>query len=151
MTHITVKKLTEPLKEPEREVHRRGKVARRQKRNESLAIAGRNLFDDEASSSVNSEPKISPQIKSLREPREQVCLSEGDIYDDPSLLRFYQNDDLPPWGNSSKRIEGEEGPDWVVKRKNKKPSPKTTTPTLAITTRSGTTASDPPYPSQPIS
>ncbi|GJT32422.1 hypothetical protein Tco_0922841 [Tanacetum coccineum] len=29
-------------------------------------------------------------------PREQVCLSGGDIYDDPSLLRFYQNDDIPP-------------------------------------------------------
>ncbi|GJS82491.1 DNA-directed DNA polymerase [Tanacetum coccineum] len=30
------------------------------------------------------------------DPAEQVCLSEGDIYDDPSLLRFYQNDDTPP-------------------------------------------------------
>ncbi|GJS52321.1 hypothetical protein Tco_0625683 [Tanacetum coccineum] len=30
---------------------------------------------------------------------EQVCLSEGVIYDDPSFLRFYQNDDIPPWGN----------------------------------------------------
>ncbi|GJU64026.1 hypothetical protein Tco_1245861 [Tanacetum coccineum] len=28
--------------------------------------------------------------------REQVCLSGGDIYNDPSILRFYQNDDLPP-------------------------------------------------------
>ncbi|GJS76001.1 reverse transcriptase [Tanacetum coccineum] len=27
---------------------------------------------------------------------EQVCLSGGDIYDDPSLLRFYQNDDILP-------------------------------------------------------
>ncbi|GJU94278.1 hypothetical protein Tco_1319034 [Tanacetum coccineum] len=67
MTHSTVKKLTKPLKEPEREVHRRGKAARRQQRNKSLAIAERNLFDDEASSSVNSEPKISPQIKILLE------------------------------------------------------------------------------------
>ncbi|GJV78395.1 hypothetical protein Tco_1509979 [Tanacetum coccineum] len=29
-------------------------------------------------------------------PSEQVCLSGGDIYNDPSLLRFYQNDDTSP-------------------------------------------------------
>nr|GEU39074.1 hypothetical protein [Tanacetum cinerariifolium] len=29
---------------------------------------------------------------------EQVYLFGGDIYDDPSLRRFYQNDDTPPWG-----------------------------------------------------
>ncbi|GKC56829.1 hypothetical protein Tco_1084427, partial [Tanacetum coccineum] len=29
-------------------------------------------------------------------PSEQVCLSGGDIYTDPSLLRFYQNDDTSP-------------------------------------------------------
>ncbi|GKA41594.1 hypothetical protein Tco_0734254 [Tanacetum coccineum] len=50
------------------------------------------------------------------EPREQVCLSGGDIYDDPSLLRFYQNDDIPPWENLRQRKEGEEGPEWVVRR-----------------------------------
>nr|GEW81557.1 hypothetical protein [Tanacetum cinerariifolium] len=32
-------------------------------------------------------------------PSEQVRLSGGDIYNDPSLLRFYQNDDTLPWGN----------------------------------------------------
>nr|GEZ14448.1 retrovirus-related Pol polyprotein from transposon TNT 1-94 [Tanacetum cinerariifolium] len=39
----------------------------------------------------------------------------GDIYDDPSFKIIYQNDDLPSWGNSRKRMEGEERPDWVVK------------------------------------
>ncbi|GKB50454.1 putative reverse transcriptase domain-containing protein [Tanacetum coccineum] len=50
-------------------------------------------------------------------PPEQVCLSRGDIYDDPSLLRFYQNDDIPPWGNNQQKKEGEEGPKWVVRIK----------------------------------
>ncbi|GKB52601.1 hypothetical protein Tco_0903354 [Tanacetum coccineum] len=49
-------------------------------------------------------------------PAEQVCLSGGDIYDDPSLLRFYQNDDVLPWGNR-KQKEGEDGPKWVVRSK----------------------------------
>ncbi|GJV69973.1 reverse transcriptase domain-containing protein [Tanacetum coccineum] len=40
----------------------------------------------------------------------QVCLSRGDNYDDPSLLRFYQNDDISPWGNIQRKAEGEEGP-----------------------------------------
>ncbi|GKF72735.1 hypothetical protein Tco_0208849, partial [Tanacetum coccineum] len=42
---------------------------------------------------------------------EKVCLSGGDIYDDPSLLKFYQNDDIPPWGNYIKE-EGEEDLHW---------------------------------------
>ncbi|GJX40271.1 hypothetical protein Tco_0255261 [Tanacetum coccineum] len=42
---------------------------------------------------------------------EQVCLSEWDIYDDPSLLRFYQNDEIPPWGNSRRKEEGEKAPE----------------------------------------
>ncbi|GJS15783.1 hypothetical protein Tco_0410255 [Tanacetum coccineum] len=40
-------------------------------------------------------------------PTEQVCLSLGDIYNDPSLLRFYQNDDIPSWGNNQRNEEGE--------------------------------------------
>ncbi|GJT02803.1 hypothetical protein Tco_0823972 [Tanacetum coccineum] len=67
MTRSTVKKLNEPLEEPEREMHKRRKATSRQQQNESLAIAGRNPFDDEASSSVNSKPKITSLIKSLRE------------------------------------------------------------------------------------
>nr|GFA79479.1 hypothetical protein [Tanacetum cinerariifolium] len=48
---------------------------------------------------------------------EQVCLSDGDIYHDPSLLRFYQNDDIPPRGNSRQKKDGEKGPEWVVRSK----------------------------------
>ncbi|GJT87966.1 hypothetical protein Tco_1069683 [Tanacetum coccineum] len=51
MTRSTVKKLTEPLNEPEKEFWRLRRAALRQHQNESLAIARRNLFDDDASSS----------------------------------------------------------------------------------------------------
>ncbi|GJR13429.1 hypothetical protein Tco_0796081 [Tanacetum coccineum] len=47
----------------------------------------------------------------------QVCLSGGDIYDDPSLPRFYQNDDTPPWGNNKRKEKGEDGPEWIVRSK----------------------------------
>nr|GEU37952.1 hypothetical protein [Tanacetum cinerariifolium] len=47
----------------------------------------------------------------------QVCLSEGDIYDDPFLLRFYQKNDTPPRGNNKCKEKGEDGPEWVVRIK----------------------------------
>ncbi|GJU88683.1 hypothetical protein Tco_1301106 [Tanacetum coccineum] len=50
-------------------------------------------------------------------PSEQVCLSGGDIYNDPSLLRFYQNDDTSPWGNSKRKEKGKDGPEWIVRSK----------------------------------
>ncbi|GJS00848.1 DNA-directed DNA polymerase [Tanacetum coccineum] len=67
MTRSTIKKLVEPLKEPEREMHRLRKAVRRQQQNESLAIAWRNLFDGEASSSISYELKITAPTKILRE------------------------------------------------------------------------------------
>ncbi|GKD67198.1 hypothetical protein Tco_1309306 [Tanacetum coccineum] len=45
--------------------------------------------------------------------REQVCLSGGDIFDGPSLLKYYQNDEYPPWGIRRRKLEGEKGPEWV--------------------------------------
>ncbi|GJR66972.1 hypothetical protein Tco_0013037 [Tanacetum coccineum] len=122
--------------------------------------------------------------------REKACLSGGDIYDDPSLLKFYQNNDIPLWGNLIRKREEEEGLDWVVRSKFKDEmanfmmekkyrlkrlgemlhqqrndmhekfsqilstlDDKTTNkePTLAITTRCGTTIRDPSYPNQPNS
>ncbi|GKB33993.1 hypothetical protein Tco_0873394, partial [Tanacetum coccineum] len=47
----------------------------------------------------------------------QVCLSGGDIYDHHSLLRFYQNNDTPPWGNSKHKEIGEDSPEWIVRSK----------------------------------
>ncbi|GKC25546.1 hypothetical protein Tco_1027696 [Tanacetum coccineum] len=67
MTRSTIKKLTEPLEEPEREFRRRRKAAYHQEQNESLAIDGRNLFNDKASSFANSEPTPSSSSKRLRE------------------------------------------------------------------------------------
>ncbi|GKA29708.1 hypothetical protein Tco_0715953 [Tanacetum coccineum] len=45
--------------------------------------------------------------------REHLCLSRGDIFDDPSLQKYYQNDVYPPWGNRKRKLEGEEGIKWV--------------------------------------
>ncbi|GJV00394.1 DNA-directed DNA polymerase [Tanacetum coccineum] len=50
-------------------------------------------------------------------PSEQVCLSGGDIYTDPSLLRFYQNNDTSPWGNNKRKEKGKDGPEWIVRSK----------------------------------
>ncbi|GJW55186.1 hypothetical protein Tco_0099271 [Tanacetum coccineum] len=44
-----------------------------------------------------------------------VCLSDGDIYDDPFLLRFYLIDDTPPWGNSNHKEKGEDGLEWTIR------------------------------------
>ncbi|GJY91792.1 DNA-directed DNA polymerase [Tanacetum coccineum] len=67
MTRSTIKKLTEPLDEPEREFQRLRKAALRQHQNESLAIAGRNLFDDEASSSNDIKTKPVTSLETLQE------------------------------------------------------------------------------------
>ncbi|GJS84981.1 DNA-directed DNA polymerase [Tanacetum coccineum] len=65
MTRSTVKRLTKPLDEPERELRRRRKAALRSHQNESLAIVERDLFDDEASSSHNTRAKPITPPKTL--------------------------------------------------------------------------------------
>ncbi|GKG23000.1 hypothetical protein Tco_0388303 [Tanacetum coccineum] len=67
MTRSTVKRLMEPLDEPEREFQRRRRAAMRSHQNESLVIAGRNLFNDEVSSSNNTGPKPPTPPKTLHE------------------------------------------------------------------------------------
>ncbi|GJT74024.1 hypothetical protein Tco_1033310 [Tanacetum coccineum] len=67
MTRGTAKKLTKPLDEPEREFRRRRRASWRQHQNESLAIAGRNLFDDEESCFINSGAEPSVPLKTLWE------------------------------------------------------------------------------------
>nr|GEV94729.1 hypothetical protein [Tanacetum cinerariifolium]GEV96887.1 hypothetical protein [Tanacetum cinerariifolium] len=110
----------------------------RSHQNDSLAIAGRNLFDDEASSSNNTRAKLPTRPKTLHEHShpnpfgsneadkceqnnlsEKVCMSGGDIYNDPSLLRFHQNDDTLPWGNSKRKKKGEDGPELIIRSKFK--------------------------------
>ena len=46
---------------------------------------------------------------------EQACLSSHDIFDDPSLLTFYQNNDFIPWGNLVRSDGGGEHPDYKVR------------------------------------
>ncbi|GJV36512.1 ribonuclease H-like domain-containing protein [Tanacetum coccineum] len=60
MKRSTVKELTEPFDEPEREFRRLRRAVLRHHQNESLAIARRNLFDDEASSSNETKTKPVP-------------------------------------------------------------------------------------------
>ncbi|GJU73840.1 DNA-directed DNA polymerase [Tanacetum coccineum] len=67
MTRSTIKRLTKPLDEPERELQRLRRASFRLKQNESLVIAGRNLFDDEASSSSNIGAKPPTPPKTLHE------------------------------------------------------------------------------------
>ncbi|GKA11248.1 hypothetical protein Tco_0690681, partial [Tanacetum coccineum] len=67
MTRSTVKRFTKPLDDPEREFWRCRKAALRSHQNESLAIAGRNLFADEASSSYNTGAKPPTPPKTLHE------------------------------------------------------------------------------------
>ncbi|GJT52652.1 putative reverse transcriptase domain-containing protein [Tanacetum coccineum] len=121
---------------------------------------------------------------------EKVYLSGGYIYDDPSLLRFYQNDDTLPCGNNKRKEKGEDDPERIVRSKfedalanfmlkkkshakgirdmlvqhrkelheqysqilstiSKSKNPKLEAPTLAITTRSGISTQDPPFPAPP--
>ncbi|GJY95931.1 hypothetical protein Tco_0512292 [Tanacetum coccineum] len=65
MTRSTVKSLTKPLDEPEREFQRLRKAAMHSHQNESLDIAGRNLFDDQASFSNNNGAKMPTPPKTL--------------------------------------------------------------------------------------
>ncbi|GKD27454.1 hypothetical protein Tco_1233668, partial [Tanacetum coccineum] len=91
-------------------------------------------------------------------PSEQVCLSGGDIYNDPSLLRFYENDNTLPWGNNKHKEKGEDDPEWIIRskfkdglakfmlEKKKSETLEPDAPTFAITTRSGASTQDPPFP-----
>ncbi|GJZ30317.1 putative reverse transcriptase domain-containing protein [Tanacetum coccineum] len=67
MTRSTVKRLTKPLDEPKREFRRLKRAGLRSHQNKSLAIAGRNLFDDDASSSNNTGHKPPTPSKTLHE------------------------------------------------------------------------------------
>ncbi|GJV49300.1 hypothetical protein Tco_1439512 [Tanacetum coccineum] len=77
---------------------------------------------------------------------EQVCLSERDIYDDPSLLRFYQNDDTPPWGNIKRKEKGEDGPEWIV---GTPPRSTSDNPTKGETKKEGAKGAEPSIIQEP--
>nr|GEU44666.1 callose synthase 3 [Tanacetum cinerariifolium] len=139
-----VKKLKEPLDEPEREIDRRRR-------------AGRNIFKNEASSSANSRSKPTPpprehsspnsdgfqnpivlpveQTRNIvdlcdiwliqgvwkakewldKTPPTQITMWEQLV--SRFLDYFFPNDNILPWGNIRQKAEGEEGPEWVVMSK----------------------------------
>ncbi|GJW23398.1 DNA-directed DNA polymerase [Tanacetum coccineum] len=84
----TVKRLTKPLDEPERECQRRRKAALCSHQNETLPIAERNLFDDEASSSHNTGAKPPTPPKTLQEHSHPNSSADGATRD-TSRLRFF--------------------------------------------------------------
>ncbi|GJT11090.1 hypothetical protein Tco_0858132 [Tanacetum coccineum] len=237
MTCTIVKRLTKPLDQPEREFLRLKRAIWRLQQNESLAIAERNLFDAEASSSKNTgaKPPTPPktlhkhshpnpssfqnpitlpteqtgrivdsndiwgrikracnQISYLETPTqefglknlylicdyyggshqvdeckqtnlaEQVCLSGGDIYDDPSLLRNKFEDKLANFmlekkshakgiGNMLDQHGKElhEQFSQILSMIRKRKTHESEAPTFAITTRSGVSTQDPPFPTSP--
>ncbi|GKA40604.1 hypothetical protein Tco_0733197 [Tanacetum coccineum] len=67
MTRSTIKRLTKPFDEPEREFQRLKRASWHLQQNESLAIAERNLFDDKVSSSNNTGAKPPTPPKTLHE------------------------------------------------------------------------------------
>ncbi|GKE84728.1 hypothetical protein Tco_1558470 [Tanacetum coccineum] len=76
----------------------------------------KNMSNDDLWDDIGSHE--ADECKQLN-PTNQVCLSEGDIYDDPSLMRFYHNDDTSPWVNNKRKEKGEDGPEWIVRSKFK--------------------------------
>ncbi|GJS96266.1 hypothetical protein Tco_0803234 [Tanacetum coccineum] len=149
-----------------------------------------NLWDEPSPSMNVSFISEAMQPTLRRRLKRALCLSGGDIYNDHSLLRFYQNDDTSPWGNIKRKEKGEDGPEWIVRSKfedglanfmlkkkshakrigdmlvqhrkelreqysqilsaiNKSETPKPEAPTFAITTRSGISTQDPPFPAPP--
>ncbi|GJV50161.1 hypothetical protein Tco_1440373 [Tanacetum coccineum] len=94
MTRSTVKRLKKPLDEPEREFQKSRKAALRSHQNESLAIAGKNLFDDKPSSSYNTGAKPPTPPKTLHEHFHPNSSGRTSALRDLILL-FKQGDDEP--------------------------------------------------------
>ncbi|GJR91459.1 hypothetical protein Tco_0215470 [Tanacetum coccineum] len=115
MTRSTVKRLTKPLDKLEREFRRLRRAALRSHQNESLAIAGRNLFDEEASSSNNTEPKPPTHSKTLHEHSHPTPSGFQNPITFPTEQIGRMNDDTSPWGNSKRKEKGEDGPEWIIR------------------------------------
>ncbi|GJV35810.1 DNA-directed DNA polymerase [Tanacetum coccineum] len=160
MTRSTIKKLTKPLDEPEREFRRRRKATLRSHQNESIAIAGRSLFDDKASSSYNTGAKPPTPPKTLHE-HSHSNSSKGE--DDPEwIIRSKFKDELVNFMLKKKfhakgigdmlvqhHKELREQYSQILSTINKSKAPEPEAPTFAITTRSGISTQDPPFPALP--
>ncbi|GKC19004.1 hypothetical protein Tco_1021154 [Tanacetum coccineum] len=130
--------MEEYIRLEEEKAHRRGKVY-----NWETATYGK-IWDNEDVHDLGSVETEFPAIVFNDTLTSEVALSceptvsslndEIDFrisFDDPSFLRIYQNDDIPPWGNIRRKAEGVKGPEWVVRSK------------------SWTTTRNPPYPTPP--
>ncbi|GJS56868.1 hypothetical protein Tco_0651652 [Tanacetum coccineum] len=186
MTRSTIKRLKKPLDKTKREFQRLRRAVWRLHQNESLAIARRNLFDDEASSSNNTRTKPPTPLKTLREhyrpnsfgfqtpitlPTEQtgriinardILLIQGTYMfqglrnEDPlchvkHYLRSQEANECEQ-NNPAEHVYlsgGEIYDDPSLLRNSETPTPKA--PTFAITTRSGVSTQDPPFPAPPQS
>nr|GEX27576.1 hypothetical protein [Tanacetum cinerariifolium] len=102
MTCSTTKKLTEPLDEPEKEFCRLRRASWRQQHNEFLAIAERNLFDDEASSSNNTGAKRLVPSKTLGE----HSLPSSASFQNPITLLADQTGRIIFYDNISQKDKG---------------------------------------------
>ncbi|GJZ11475.1 reverse transcriptase domain-containing protein [Tanacetum coccineum] len=84
-----------------------------------------------------------------------------DLWDDLSppmnVSSISENDDTLPWGNNKHKEKGEDDPEWTIRKLHeqfsqilsiikKSETPKPEAPIFAITTRSGVSTQDPPFP-----
>ncbi|GKD02632.1 reverse transcriptase domain-containing protein [Tanacetum coccineum] len=156
MTCSTIKRLTEPLNKPEREFQRHKRAALRSHQNESLAIARRNLFDDEASSSNNTGPKLSTPPKTLHE---HSCPTSSSFQnpitipiDQTGIIVDSRDITTTPHhrGMANVKEKGRMALNGLSKATiNKSETPKPEASTFAITTRLGISTQDPPFPALP--
>ncbi|GJY86907.1 hypothetical protein Tco_0500933, partial [Tanacetum coccineum] len=86
------------------------RAALRSHQNESLAIVGRNLFDDDASSSNNTGPKPPTPSKTLHEHSHLTSFGSYEADECKQLSQAEQ-------GNSKRKERGEGGPEWIVRSK----------------------------------
>nr|GEU49255.1 putative reverse transcriptase domain-containing protein [Tanacetum cinerariifolium] len=91
----------------------------RSHQNESLAVAGRNLFDDEASSSNNTGAKQPTLPKTLHEHSRPNSFGFQNPITFPTEQTGIINDDTSLWGNNKHKKTEEDGPEWIVRSKFK--------------------------------
>nr|GEW11535.1 hypothetical protein [Tanacetum cinerariifolium] len=159
MTRSIVKRLTEPLDEPEREFRRLRRAALRSHQNDSLAIAERNLFDEEASSGPHEADKYKKN-----NPSEQGNTKHKEKGGDSPewTVRCKFEDELANF-MLKKKLHAKRIGDMLVQHRkglreqysqilsaiDKSITPEPEAPTLAITTRLGISTRDPPFPAPP--
>ncbi|GKA72737.1 hypothetical protein Tco_0778953 [Tanacetum coccineum] len=83
----------------------------------SISEAMQSTFKGHLKRACTQISYLETTTREAEQPSRACILVWEDIYDDPSHLRFYQNDDTPLWGNKKCKEKGEDGPKWVVRSK----------------------------------